>query len=485
VSGGHTAIRRFFAVILITAAVGCGYLALRDDDAPAATTDMPRLATPLWSPRRVPQPLVDAVGAQRLQGRIDSEMGNQSCVVVSDGAGPVASHNPTLAVAPAPTEKLLTGFAALSTLGPDFKYETKVVAPAAPDNGTVDRLWLVGSGDPVLSTPEYPAMVEADPRRDREEQVIGPSKATTPLAALADSIVVAGVRRVSGGVQGDDSRYDTSRYVPTWDDSNRTTPEIGPIGALTVNHGMRATQPRLTPADDPAVFAASELTDLLKARGVSVGMPGRSTAPANGKPIASVQSATLHDIVAAALESSDNLAAEMFTRELGLRVANQGTTAAGTKVIMDKVRELGVPVEGLALLDGSGLDHTNRVTCTTLLAVLGRGARPEFRALWDGLAVAGQSGTLADQFLGSPLEGKLRGKTGSLTGVSGLAAVIDTGRTVWFAFLANGNFDGDAGAKGVRRRAAEMIGTFPDAPPADQLVPTPSAPTPSREPRPS
>jgi serine-type D-Ala-D-Ala carboxypeptidase/endopeptidase (penicillin-binding protein 4) len=473
----NTAIRRIVAVILITVAVGCGYLALRHDDAPAATRDTPHLGTPLWSPRRVPQPIVDAVGAQHLQGRVDSELGDQSCVVVSDGAGLIASHNPTLAVAPASTQKLLTGFAALSTLGPDFKYETRAAAPAAPDNGVVDRLWLVGSGDPVLSTPEYPAMVEADPRRDREEHVIGPSRSTTSLATLADSIVAAGVRTIPGGIQGDDSRYETVRYVPTWDDSNRTTPEIGPIGALTVNHGMRSIQPALTPVDDPAVFAAAELTDLLKARGVSIGTPGRSTAPGDAKPIASVQSAPLRDIVAAALESSDNLAAEMLTRELGLRVASQATTAAGTKVIMDKVREIGVRVAGLALVDGSGLDHTNRVTCTTLLAVLGRGAQPAFRALWDGLAVAGQSGTLADEFVGSPLAGKLRGKTGSLFGVSGLAAIIDTGRPVWFAFLASGNFNTDAGAKDVRRRAAETIGSFPDAPAAEELVPIPAAPT--------
>src|SRR5204863_5592078 len=65
VSGGRIAISGIVAVILISAAAGCGYLALRNDDAPATTGDTPRLATPLWSPRRVPQPLVDAVGAQR------------------------------------------------------------------------------------------------------------------------------------------------------------------------------------------------------------------------------------------------------------------------------------------------------------------------------------------------------------------------------------------------------------------------------------
>ena len=41
------------------------------------------------------------------------------------------------------------------------------------------------------------------------------------------------------------------------------------------------------------------------------------------------------------------------------------------------------------------------------MGALDLGARPEFNALWDGLAVAGQTGTLADAFRGSALNGKL------------------------------------------------------------------------------
>jgi serine-type D-Ala-D-Ala carboxypeptidase/endopeptidase (penicillin-binding protein 4) len=320
-------------------------------------------------------------------------------------------------------------------------------------------------------------MVESNPRRDHEEQATGPSKSTTSLAALADAITAAGVRTIPGGVQGDDSRYEAARYVPTWDPTYRTDPEIGPIGALTVNHGMSAIQPKLTAVDDPAVFAATQLSDLLRARGVSVGSPGRSTAPAGAKPIASVQSAPLHDLVAAALESSDNLAMEMFAREVGLKLANQGTTAAGAKAIVDKVHELGVPVDGVSLVDASGLDYADRVSCQTLMSVLGFGARREFNVLWSGLAVAAQTGTLADEFRGSPLTGKLRAKTGSLTGVTGLAGLVDTGRAVVFSYLANGNFT-EASGIGMRARIAEIIGQFPDAPAADQLVPAPSPPTP-------
>jgi D-alanyl-D-alanine carboxypeptidase/D-alanyl-D-alanine-endopeptidase (penicillin-binding protein 4) len=475
VNGGTTAIRRIVAVVLITAAVGCGYLALRDDAAPAATTRTPRLATPLWSPRRVPQPLVDAVGAQRLQSSLDAELGaNQNCVLVADGAGELASRSPNTVLAPASTEKLLTAVVALSTMGPDFKYETKAVAPAAPANGSVPRLWLVGAGDPGLATPEYQALIASDPETKDE--------VTTSLVTLADSIVAAGVRSIPGGVQGDDSRYDSMRYLPTWKDTYRTDGQVGPIGALTVNHGFSAFKPKPVPVDDPAVFAAQELTRLLTDRGVAVGgAPGHSNAPGDAVSIASLQSPPLHDVVASFIRISDNLGGEMMTRELGARVANQGTTAAGTQVIADKARELGIPVEGLTLVDGSGLDRGNRVSCRTLLSALALGVRPQLRAVWDGLAVAGQSGTLEDELRGSPLTGKLRGKTGSLQGVTGLAALIDHGRAVSFAFLANGNFE-ESGGIAIRARIADIVGRFPDAPAPDQLVPMPNAPAPAASP---
>jgi D-alanyl-D-alanine carboxypeptidase/D-alanyl-D-alanine-endopeptidase (penicillin-binding protein 4) len=469
------AVRRIAAVLLIAVAGGCAYFGLREDNAPAATTTSSRLATPLWSPRRVPEPLVDGVGGQRLQARLNAELGaTPSCIAVADGYGVIATHTPDSAMAPASTEKLGTALVGLNTLGPDFKYETKVVAPAAPANGSVDRLWLVGSGDPGLATPEFQAFLVSE-RKTRDE-------ATTSLVALADSIVAAGVRSVPGGIQGDDSRYETLRYLPTWKDTYRTDGQVGPLGALTVNHGFSAFRPKPVPVDDPAVFAAAELARLLKDRGVAVGgLPGHSNAPGGAAAIASVQSAPLHDLVASMLRASDNLAAELMAREIGVKVASQGTTAAGTKVIGDKLRELGVPADGLALVDGSGLDRGDRMSCTTLLSAFTFGARPEYRALWDGLAVAGQSGTLEDELRGSRLDGKLRGKTGSLQGVTGLAALVDLGRPVRFAFIANGDFS-DAGGVGFRLRVAEIVGTFPDAPPADQLVPmpTPAAPAAGR-----
>lgn len=460
---------RAVAAALLVVGLICGFLALQSGDAATGSAG-PALATPLWSPRRVPQPLVDAVGAQRLQGALDAELGGGvSCMTATDGAGTIAVHDPDTALIPASTEKLLTAASILNVLGPDFRYETKVVAPAAPANGTVDRLWFVGSGDPSLATPAFQALL-AD---DKEST----GAVTTSLTELADAIVAAGVTNVPGGILGDDSRYETLRYLPTWKDSYRTDGQVGPLGALTVDHGFSAFKPKPVPVEDPALFAAGQLTEMLRARGVAVGAPGHQTAPPDAVPVASVQSPPLNELVGSFLSISDNLAGELFTRELGVRVAKQGTTVAGTQAILEQLKALGVPTDGITLVDGSGLDRGNRVSCSALATTLALGAQPKLRALWDGLSIAGQRGTLADEFQGSPLAGVLRGKTGSLSGVTGFAALIDAGRSLRFAFIGNGDFS-EGGGIAFRNRVAEIVSGFPDAPPADALVPAPVAPTP-------
>src|SRR4029453_12315999 len=99
-----------------------------------------------------------------------------------------------------------------------------------------------------------------------------------------------------------------------------------------------------------------------------------------------------------------------LTREVGLAHSQRGTTAAGTVAIVDVARSLGVPSEGVALHDGSGLAPDNHVTCDALLEVVELSARPKFAAIDDGLPVAGTSGTPALRFGGAPLRGILRGK---------------------------------------------------------------------------
>jgi D-alanyl-D-alanine carboxypeptidase/D-alanyl-D-alanine-endopeptidase (penicillin-binding protein 4) len=456
---------RAFAVVLALAAAACGVVAFASPDEERAAADGSELTTPIWSPRRVPQPLVDAVGAQRLQAALTgATAGVQACFEVDEGGAPIASQSSDVPFIPASTQKLVTSAVALAVLGPDTRLETRALAPAAPADGVVERLFLVGGGDPLLMTPEAQAAREEIPELR--------GTPTTSMAALADSIAAAGVKRIPGGIVGDDSRYEDLRYLPTWRDSYRTEGQVGPLGALTVNGGFDPLRPP-EPVSDPAQFAARELERLLEIRGVTVGgAPERGTAPQGAVEIAKVQSPPMTDIVAEDLSASDNLASELLMREVGLKVSQQGTTAAGVQAATAKLEELGLPTANVTLVDGSGLDRGNQSTCDLLGDTLDLGERPEFSTLWSGLAVAGEKGTLIDQIDGA-LTGKVRAKTGSLDSATGLVGIVDVGRPIRFAFIANGEFTEGAGIA-LRGRIAEIISTFPDSPPADQLVPAPT-----------
>jgi D-alanyl-D-alanine carboxypeptidase/D-alanyl-D-alanine-endopeptidase (penicillin-binding protein 4) len=461
---------RLTGAALAVAGLVCAGLALSGGGASGGGSPGP-VGTPLWSPRRVPGLVTDAAGAQRLQAALDADVSGitSSCFVVAEGHQALASRAPDTALLPASTEKLLTATAALKVLGPDFHYETKAVAAPAPSGGSVPQLWLVGAGDPVLATADYVAYLQSQPTT-RDDVV------TTRLEALADGIVSQGVRSIPGGVVGDDSRYDQQRYLPTWEPSYRTEPNIGPLGALTVNGGYKVAGGHPAPVDDPALHAAQTLTQLLQARGVQVGPPkAHQAAPPGATAVASVSSPSLHDILVSDLRASNNLADELLVKELGVRAAGQGTTVAGMHEVAAILQGLGIPTSGLNLVDGSGLDRGNRVRCTTLAQVLDLARQPAFRTVLDGLPVAGESGTLAVRLRGTALAGKLRAKTGSLNGVSGLAGLLDAGRPLRFVVLMNGSLT-LAQDMDERERFASTLATFPDAPAG--LVPGPAPPSP-------
>jgi D-alanyl-D-alanine carboxypeptidase/D-alanyl-D-alanine-endopeptidase (penicillin-binding protein 4) len=293
-------------------------------------------------------------------------------------------------------------------------------------------LWLVGGGDGLLSSPEFIAHVATDARAD--------GLPLTPLASLAASLVAAGIQSVAGPIHGDATRYHDAGFLPTWNPTYRTEQDIGVLSALTLNEGLQQWKPVSKLALDPAAFAASELGRLLAGRGVAVAGPyDDQPLPAGGVILARVSSAPLGQIVSAMLRASDNLLAELLVREIDRHAGGSGMTSGGIRIVLQKDAQLGLPLAGVQLVDGSGLDAADRATCSSLLAALNLGARPGFAAITDGLAVAGQSGTLVHRFTGTALAGRLAAKTGWIDNVAGMVGRLDLpGRPVLsFAFLIN------------------------------------------------
>jgi D-alanyl-D-alanine carboxypeptidase/D-alanyl-D-alanine-endopeptidase (penicillin-binding protein 4) len=222
-------------------------------------------------------------------------------------------------------------------------------------------------------------------------------------------MVSAGVTRINGSVLGDGSRYDDEYEVDTWGPGVAGV-EAGPYDALMVNDSR--TLGRSSRQPDPNEGGARELVRLLNARGITVtGGFGVGLADPALADIASIQSATLDAIVAELLTTSDDNTAEMMLKELGVADSATGTRIAGLTAMDRVLRSWGVPMEGVRPVDGSGLSVENRVTCAALMAVLDRFVGTPLQA---GLPVAGRTGTLAGEFVGTSVEGRLQAKTGTL-----------------------------------------------------------------------
>ena len=288
------------------------------DDPPPPTsaappTPAPALATPVLSYRRAPGVLSRDLNVAAFRGPVDefaASLQAPSCVAVAVDGVPVGGVRADVPLIPASNQKLLVGAVALDVLGEGFTYTTEVRAAAAPSvDGTLSGdLFLVGGGDPLLTSSTYP--IEND---------IVPVTSPTSLDALADAVVAAGVRRIDGAVVGDASRYDDELFVPTWDNDIRGI-EAGPYDALIVNDARVTGDPLR--ATDPAEAAARELTQLLVARQVTVaGAPTAGVAPAGATVLGTVASAPMSAVVGEMLATSDDNTAELLLKELGVAEA--------------------------------------------------------------------------------------------------------------------------------------------------------------------
>ncbi len=162
-------------------------------------------------------------------------------------------------------------------------------------------------------------------------------------------------------------------------------------------------------------------------------------------------------------------------KAIGLDEARNGSTAGGVGAIRELLGS--AAPEGTVAADGSGLALQNRVTCAQLVGLL---LDPDLGAdLIDGLAVAGESGTLERRYVDTPLAGKLRAKTGTLRSVTALAGVLDDtdGRLV-FAYVANvaENATIPADLVAAQQQLGEILLSWPRHPDPAALRPLPPEP---------
>ena len=346
------------------------------------------------------------------------------CLSVAGGGRMLYEANAAHAVAPASAIKVLTASAALDTLGEDTALTTTVRSGTPDSAGRVaGDLWIVGGGDPLLGATAWARATER-------------SDAFTSLEALADRAVSAGLKSIEGRVVGDESRYDSVRYVDSWPDRLIEDGEAGPLSALTVNGGFREWGHPGVPFENPPLAAAELFAELLAQRGVRIGgSAATGLAPPEASELASVVSGSVRDLVQRMLRESENGIAELLVKEIGLRSTGVGSTTAGVRGVVGSLARRGHPVSGSTVADGSGLSDADRVSCRLLTSVIATGSDD----LIAGLPLAGRDGTLERRFIGTPASGRLRAKTGSLDGVAALTGTVQTeaGTVLSFAYIVN------------------------------------------------
>lgn len=322
----------------------------------------------------------------------------------------VFAHNGGVSLVPASNEKLPVTYAVLSALGPSFRIETDVLGEGE-QSGTVWQgdVVLKGYGDPTLSSAD--------------------------LRALARQIRSAGIRRITGAVVGDESWFDARRTAPGWKPSYFID-ESPPLSALVVDRARYGRSVSRAPALAAALLFRAALRDA----GVAVaGVARLGVADEFAVSLASVRSAPLHSLIRSMDLESDNFTAEMLLKQLGAVEENAGTTAAGAKVVLRLLLEAGVPLDGVRIVDGSGLSRLDRLTANALVALL--------QTMWadtvlrpvvlHALPVAGISGTLEDRMRKGPARGRVLAKTGTTRIASALSGFV--GGRYAFAVLQNGN----------------------------------------------
>ena len=418
------------------------------------------LSAPILNARRNPSTLSHDVRFRPLSAKLQTlsnRLPTNSCFTVDIEGSRIISVNGDNSLMPASNMKIVVAAVALEILSPDHVFTTKLLG-RVEGNAIVGDAYLVGGGDPVLISGDYPS---TEPY---------PTFNFTRLDGLINALAEKGISSINGSIIGDETRYDAERYTPSLGLGIKGT-EVGPLGALMVNDGTITGNP-IKP-DNPALGASTELTNIFMNNGIRVsGTPKLGTAPKDMAVIAQIDSLPLPEVLAEMLTNSDNNTADLLVKEIGYASTGEGTRNAGLEAIKAQLVEWGISLDALNFVDGSGLDRDNRLTCNALSALLNRDAG--FGPIGLGLAIAGQTGTLRDVLVDTLGAGKLRGKTGTLTGAKALSGFVPYSQdqaSTFTLILNSPNASNQTTYRPLWNELSNVLGGFSSSPTAEDLVP--------------
>ncbi|GAA1999161.1 D-alanyl-D-alanine carboxypeptidase/D-alanyl-D-alanine-endopeptidase [Nocardiopsis rhodophaea] len=439
------------------------------------------------------------------------------------------SRNAATPLLPASNMKLLTSAAAMDVLGPDYTFRTTVSAGEDPSDGVVDGdLYITGTGDPSLTVDavadlagevadsgvtEVTGDLLADdtwfddtrlhPDWEEGDEPYYYAAQISALTLAANDDLDTGVVNVTA-TPGDRVGYPVDVALEPMTDNlsltNRTKTGTAtsartldvrrkPGGnAFTATGGLPlggSPYATLRTVHEPTDHAAHVFADALADQGVKVhGEVGRGTTPADSEEVAVRHSDELSDLLIPFMKLSNNGHAEILIKAMGRETLGEGTWQAGLVQVKPALDRIGASVKDVRQADGSGLSRGNLLRADIVISLLDAVRDEPWYDDWrTSLPVAGGQdrmvgGTLRNRMVGTPADGNVRAKTGTLTGVSALSGYVTGtgGEELVFAIINNGH-SGPAPRDvqdAIAVRLAEFSRTTTTS--ADALQPRPGAP---------
>ena len=188
----------------------------------------------------------------------------------------------------------------------------------------------------------------------------------------------------------------------------------------------------LDPYRRGAALVATAAGAVVGAEAVVYKAPAECAAEAAAQ--ATVESAPLSVLLNHTMQYSDNTYAEAIFRALGA----DGAYASAVEGVRAALEAAGYDDAGIPQykqVDGCGLSRHNFITPSALVRLLE--LKLVDASFTDLLPLAGETGTLASRFVGTPAQGVVRAKTGSATAVNSLSGVapLDAGGELVFSVL--------------------------------------------------
>ena len=380
---------------------------------------------------------------------------------------------------PASNAKMVTAAVALSKLGRQYQFHTIFSTDRMSRGGVINNLYIKGNGDPFFVTEMMEkavmALIATGVRKIGGDIIVDESyfdssahstienhrayAASTAATALNfNSVNIIVDRKLSTKLRSGGKGYEIKLDAPN--DYIEIVNKLRPVGRgvhvkrvaenshdkIFVSGGLprkRRHFEKYLNITHPAKYVGSAFKTAFVESGIPVEGTYREGKASGTILLLDQPSKALAEIVDDMNRFSNNFVAEQITKHLGaLSHGDPGTTAKGIKVFEEYLARLGIKSGSYRLVNGSGLSHDNRMTSRQLVTVLKASHDDPLIRNEDinSLSIAGKKATIKSRHKSPLLHGKLRGKTGTLNGVSTLTGFLPmaNGHTAIFAIQTNG-----------------------------------------------